>query len=314
MMGPKIGIIGVNHVGAHVASTILAKGLAAELHFCDVNTDLCAGQVNDLLDAMPFYPHSAQIIGHDDRYEELAGCDILVNAAGHVRAAAESRDGELFITTAEVKKFAPRITAAGFSGIWVTVSNPNDVVAHAICHLTGYPATKVIGTGTTLDSARLCHALSKATGIDPRSITAYMLGEHGFSQFALWSHVRFGALSLAEVQDQLSLQLDLAKLEEQACYGGYITYKAKQCTEYAIANGTVAIIEAVVHNTKLITPVSTLLSDVYGESGIFASLPCLIGANGIEQVFVPEFSAQELEKWHASCAHIRHNQEQLPWW
>ena len=102
----KIGIIGANHVGAHVANALLYQGLATELYISDTNEILCKAQVNDLLDAMPFYPHPARVFELDDRYEELAGCDIIVNAAGHVAAAAGNRDGELFVTTDEAKKFA----------------------------------------------------------------------------------------------------------------------------------------------------------------------------------------------------------------
>lgn len=124
----KIGIIGANHVGAHVANALLYQGLVTELFISDTNEVLCKAQVNDLLDAMPFYPHPARVFELDDRYEELAGCDIIVNAAGHIEAAAGSRDGELFVTTDEAKKFAKRIADAGFDGVWVNIANPCDVV------------------------------------------------------------------------------------------------------------------------------------------------------------------------------------------
>lgn len=310
----KIGIIGANHVGAHVANALLAQGLASEIHLSDSDAVLCAAQVNDFQDAMPFYPHGCTVVGHDDRYEELADCDVIVNAAGHVAQAAISRDGELFVTTDECRKFANRIVDAGFNGIWVSVANPNDVVAYEIAHLTGYDQNKVIGAGTTLDSARFRHALSAETGIDPSCITAYMLGEHGFSQFALWSHVSFGALTAAEIEQQMGLSFDHDALEEKACKGGYITYQGKQCTEYGIAGGTVEIVKAIIHNTHLITPVSTYIDNVYGESGLYSSLPCMIGANGVEKVFVPEMDESEQAKWHASCEHIRNNIKQLAWW
>lgn len=185
----KIGIIGANHVGAHVANALLYQGLATELHISDTNEVLCKAQVNDLLDAMPFYPHPARVFELDDRYEELAGCDIIVNAAGHVAAAAGNRDGELFVTTDEAKKFAKRIADAGFDGVWVNIANPCDVVTTELQYLTGADPNKVIGSGTTLDSARLRHALSGATGYPASCINAWMLGEHGNGMFACWSHV-----------------------------------------------------------------------------------------------------------------------------
>lgn len=310
----KIGIIGCNHVGAHVANALLYQGLATELYLSDVNVDLCHAQVNDLLDAMSFYPlHTARVHECDDRYEELAGCDIIVNAAGHVDASRANRDAELTVTVAEPKKFVRRIEDAGFKGIWVSVSNPNDVIATEIWRLAGCNPRRVIGTGTTLDSARFKHALSRATGLDQASVNAWMLGEHGLSEFALWSHVSFGCLTPDEVQEQLGVRFDRDALEQEAVRGGYITMKGKFCTEYSIANGTVAIVAAIVHDTHLVTPVSTLVDDVYGMSGNFASLPCVIGRTGVQKVIVPQMSDSEVQKWQASCCHIQDNIAKASW-
>ncbi|MGI6230351.1 MAG: lactate/malate family dehydrogenase [Tractidigestivibacter sp.] len=309
----KIGIIGCNHVGAHVANAILYQGLATEIYLSDLDDKLCRAQVNDLQDAMSFYPQQARVFECDDRYEELAGCDIIVNAAGHVAAAATDRDGELKLTVPEAKKFAKRITDAGFKGVWVSVANPNDVIATEIWQLTGCDPTRVIGSGTTLDSARFKHALADATGYDQASINAWMLGEHGFSEFALWSHVRFGCLTPEEVESQAGIAFDRDDLEMKAVKGGYITMAGKGCTEYSISNGTVKIVAAIVHDSKLITPVSTLLDNVYGMSGHYASLPCVIGKDGVEKVFVPEMTDREVEKWQASCKHIQDNIAKVSW-
>lgn len=309
----KIGIIGCSHVGAHVANALLYQGIAAELYLSDKDEKMCLAQVNDLQDAMPFYPHSCRVYECDARYEELAGCDIIINAAGHVKEAAISRDGELFITTDEARTFAERIANAGFSGIWLSIANPNDVVATALWKLTGYDPKKIIGSGTTLDSARFRHALAGVTGYDPACINAWMLGEHGFAEFACWSHVSFGCLTPEEVEQQAGVSFDRDDIERQATHGGYITLGGKGCTEYSIANGAVEIVKAIVHDTKLITPVSTLLDDVYGVSGFYASMPCVLGANGIDRVFVPELTDHEIEGWHRSCDHIRENIAKLDW-
>lgn len=313
-IGTKIGIIGCNHVGAHVANALLYQGLATELYLSDLNVHLCRAQVNDLLDAMSFYPlHGARVLECDDRYEELAACDVIVNAAGHVDASRTNRDAELTVTVAEPKKFVRRIHDAGFSGIWVNVSNPNDVIATEIWQLAGCEPSRVIGSGTTLDSARFKHALSRATGYDQSCINAWMLGEHGLSEFALWSHVSFGCLTPAEVEQQAGITFNHAALEDEAVHGGYITMKGKFCTEYSIANGTVEIVKAIVHDTKLVTPVSTLVNNVYGMSGNFASLPCVIGKDGVEKVFVPQMSPDEVKKWQASCRHIQDNIAKASW-
>lgn len=309
----KIGIIGTSHVGAHVADALLTRAVVDELYLCDVNVGLCRAQVNDLLDTMSFYPHAAKVFSVDDRYEQLASCDIIVNAAGHVKEAMVNRDGELFCTTDEAKTFVERITHAGFAGIWVSVANPNDVVATEIWKLSGCDPTRVIGSGTTLDSARLKHALSRATGYAQHSINAWMLGEHGVGEFACWSHVSFGCLTPDEVERQTNITFDKLDLEDQARKGGYVTAAGKQCTEYSIANGAVEIIRAIVHDTKLITPVSTLLHNVYGYDGFFSSLPCVLGEKGVEQVFVPEFDEREVQAWKVSSDRIRNNIARIGW-
>ncbi|MGN0070950.1 MAG: L-lactate dehydrogenase [Atopobiaceae bacterium] len=310
----KVGIIGASHVGAHVANALLEQGLVTELFISDRDEALCRAQVNDLEDAMAFYPRAAKVHECDTRYEELAECDVIVNAAGHVAAAQKDRDGENTVTPEEVKTFVPRIMKAGFDGIWVSVSNPNDVVAEAIWQESGhYDWRRVIGSGTTLDSSRFQHALSRATGYDPQSIHSWMLGEHGFSEFACWSHVTFGCLTPEEVEEQAHLKFDRDKLEDEARRGGYITMVGKHCTEYSIARGTVKIVAAILGDTKLVTPVSTRIENVYGITGIWSSLPCVIGASGVEHIFVPEFSDSEIAKWQASCAHIRANVDSLGW-
>lgn len=303
----KVGIIGLSHVGAHVADALLSHGTVEELRFCDRDEKLSRAQANDMQDAMPYYPHRARVVDCACEYEQLAECDVIVNAAGHVAASKTNRDAENLLTPAEVATFAPRIMAAGFQGVWVSIANPCDVVALELQKQTGMDPRRIIGSGTALDSSRLRHAIADATGYDPASVNAWMLGEHGFSEFACFSHAAIGCLTLDEVEAQAGIELDRAAIEEQATRGGYITMQGKFCTEYSVANASAKIVEAVLGDTKLVTPVSTLVEDVCGVSGIYSSLPCVIGSGGVEQVFVPELSDAEIEKWHATCEHIAAN-------
>lgn len=303
----SVGIIGASHVGAHVADVLLQHGAAAELRICDLDLALSRAQANDLNDAMAYYPRRARVLDCGVDYEELAGCDVIVNAAGHVSASKTNRDGENLVTPAEVATFAPCIAAAGFEGVWVSIANPCDVVALELQRQAGCDPRRVIGSGTALDSSRLRHALADVTGYDPASINAWMLGEHGFSEFACFSHAAVGCLTLDEVEAQAGIELDRPAIEQAAARGGYITMAGKFCTEYSVANAAARIVEAVLFDTKLVTPVSTLIEDVYGVSGIYSSLPCVIGAAGVERVFVPELSEAEVASWQASCAHIAQN-------
>ena len=148
----KIGVVGQGHVGAHVANSLLMQGIADELYLCDINEAKVTSEVQDLRDSLSFVPYNTKIVNCYDHYEELACCDVIVNAAGKVALAAGNRDGELFFTTDAARTFAKRIVDAGFDGIFVSISNPCDVVCTELWHLTGYDPKKIIGSGCGLDS------------------------------------------------------------------------------------------------------------------------------------------------------------------
>lgn len=312
----KIGIVGMGHVGSHVANSLLLQGLADELYLCDIKAQKVASEAQDLHDSLAFCPYNTKIVNVGDAYEELARCDIIVNAAGDVSQSAGNRDGELFCTTDACRTFANRIVDAGFEGIWVTIANPCDVVATEIWHLTGYDPSRIIGSGTGLDSARLRAAISKTCGLDPKSINAYMIGEHGFSQIAAWKTASISGKPLSELaaEDPERFGFDQAAVEELARMGGYVAYEGKRCTEYAVANSAVRVIAAIQHDEHAVMAASTLMCGQYGEEGIFSSLPCVIGRAGVEQVFTLDLSESELEGFHKSCAHIRENISRLTWW
>ena len=312
----KIGILGQGHVGAHVANSLLLQGIADELYLSDVKEQKLTSECQDLHDSLKFVPFNTKIVNCGDRYEELAQCDIIVNAAGFVAQSAGNRDGELFCTTDAARTFANRIVDAGFQGIWVSISNPCDVVCTTIWHLTGYDPNKIIGSGCGLDSARLAAEVSNVTGISPKSVDAYMIGEHGFSQLAAWKAATIAGKKLSELAEEYPEQygFDQAAVEEAARKGGYVTYAGKGCTEYAVANSAARVCAAILHNEHAVLSASTLMCGQYGEEGIFTSLPCVIGENGIEQVYTLDLSDAELEGFHKSCDHIRDNISKLEWW
>ncbi len=312
----KIGIIGLGHVGAHVANSLLLQGIADELYFVSTDDQKNISEAQDLSDSLSFVPYNTRIVNCSDRYEDLADCNIIVNCAGNVSLVAESRDGELFASTESARTFVETILNAGFNGILVNVANPCDVVCTAIWHLTGYNPKKIIGTGCGLDSARLRSEISKATGVSPKSIHAHIIGEHGFSQVAAWKSAMIAGTTIDDLAKEYPEKygFDQAEIEEKARQGGYVTFAGKGCTEYAVANCTARLCAAILHNEHAVLSASTLLTGEYGEEGVYASLPCLVGASGIEQVFTPELSERELAGFKASCDHIRDNISKLSWW
>lgn len=312
----RVGIVGVGHVGPHVANSLLLQGLADEIYLCDVNTKKTASEAQDLSDSVGFCPYNARVVDAGDRYEELAHCDVIVNAAGDVTRSAGDRDGELLFTTQACASFCNRVVDAGFQGVFVTISNPCDVVATEIWKLTGYDPKKVIGSGTGLDSVRLRNQIARATGVDPRSVQAYMIGEHGDTMFACWSQASFGGKPLAELRREKPerFAFDEAEVEHRGRRAGYVSYAGKGCTEYAVANAAARLIAAIFHDEHAILAGSTLLEGQYGESGIFTSAPLVVGRSGVEDVLMPDLSEAEVERFHATCTKIRSNLERLDWW
>ncbi len=305
----KIGIIGLGHVGAHVANSLLLQGIADELYLCGLHDQKVISEAQDLHDSLSFVPYNTNIVNCSSNYDALADCDIIINCAGNVALCATNRDGELFSSAQSANTFGKQIVGNGFRGILISVSNPCDVVCTSIWRLTGYDPSRIIGTGCGLDSARLRSEISKVTNISPKSIDAYMIGEHGFSQIAAWKAASIAGKSLTELAREYPEQYDFdrAEVEEKARKGGYVTFAGKGCTEYAVANCTARICAAVLHNEHAVLSVSTLMRGHYGEEGVFTSLPCVVGANGVEQVYMLDLADNELEGFHKSCDHIREN-------
>ncbi len=313
--GKRVGIVGMGHVGTHVANSLILQGIVDELVLSEPKEERLAAEVQDLGDALSFCPHDVAIRPVGGAYEKLASCDIVVNAMGDVALARESRDGELQFTPAQARDFVPRVEDAGFEGIWLTISNPCDVVATLIHRLAHGPSQRVLGTGTALDSARVRHTLAREVGLAQQSIQAYMLGEHGFSQFVAWSGVAIGGIPLDVLKEREPARFDVdrAALEETAVHAGYVTMAGKHCTEYAVANAAAQIIRAILCDEHRVVACSTLLTGEFGEEDIYASLPCVVGAQGVEEVLCPDLPPEEVERFHASCAHIRGNIAQLDW-
>ena len=170
----------------------------------------------------------------------------------------------------------------------------------------------MFGTGTGLDTSRLLSALARQTGVDHKSITCYMLGEHGNQQFAPWSCVSFNGMPLdkwAETDERF--RFDREALKKESIGGGWVTFSGKYCTEYGISTTAARMVHIVLHDEKAIMPASMELCGEYGEHDVVAGVPCVIGANGVEEVVELPLTAEEKQTFHACCDAIRVNMEHL---
>ena len=307
----KVGVIGLGHVGAHVAYSLAVQGIADELVLVDMKEQKLASEVQDLRDAVAYLPHRVSVNPGD--FADLGDCDVIVNSVGKIELLeTHDRLTEMDFTIAAVRGYVDKIKASGFNGVLINITNPCDIVTRELAMGLGLPKGRVFGTGTGLDTSRLLSALNRQTGIDHKSITAYMLGEHGALQFAPWSCVSFRGMPLDELaKTDEKFRFDRDALQKESIGGGWVTYAGKQCTEYGICTTAARMVHIVLHDEKAIMPASMELDGEYGETGLFAGVPCLIGKNGVEQIIELPLTDEEKAKFHDCCEGIRKNMEHL---
>ena len=308
----KVGIIGLGHVGAHVAYSLAIQGIADELVLIDMNEQKVKSECQDLRDAAAYQPHRVTINVGD--FADLKDCDVAVNCVGKIDLLRgnHNRLTEMDFNIPAVNSYIEKIKASGFSGVFINISNPCDIVTRQLALGLGLPKGRVFGTGTGLDTSRLLSALARQTGIDHKSITAYMLGEHGNDQFAPWSCVSFRGKPLDEwAKTDERFRFDRDALQKESIGGGWVTFVGKFCTEYGIATTAARMVSIVLHDEKAIMPASMELNGEYGESGIFVGVPCVIGKDGVEEVIELPLTEEEKAKFHACCEGVRKNMEHL---
>ncbi|MGN0479309.1 MAG: L-lactate dehydrogenase [Hominenteromicrobium sp.] len=308
----KVAIIGVGHVGAHCAYSIAIQGIADEILLVDHNEQKAKSECQDLRDSIAYCPHRVKISVAD--FQDLGDVDVIVNSVGKIELLIANNDrlDEMDFTIKAVNGYVEKIKASGFHGVLINISNPCDIVTRQLALGLGLPRGRVFGTGTGLDTSRLLSALNRQTGVDHKSITAYMMGEHGAQQFAPWSCVSFRGMPLDEwAKADERFRFDREALKKEAIGGGWVTFAGKHCTEYGIATTAARMVHIVLHDEKQIMPASMELCGEYGETGLFAGVPCLIGKDGVEQIIELPLTDAEKAEFHSCCEGIRKNMEHL---
>lgn len=298
----KVGIIGVGHVGAHVALSLAMQGICDEIQLCDIDKEKIVSEQQDLLDAVCYLPHRVRVtLG---KYEELADCDIIVSSVGKIDVVTKNRLSELQQSVDMIRTFVPRLRKAGFQGIYLNITNPCDIISNQIQKESGLPAARVIGTGTGLDTSRLKAVLARETGFDHKSITTYMLGEHGDSQMAAWSVTAFGGKPLAQLEEEEPERFvfDKEVLAEEVRKAGWKTLNGKGATEFGIASTAARMISCIFHDEKQIFPASTYLNGEYGEAGLYASVPVVLGKDGVDEIIKLNLDDKEMGEFQKTCS------------
>ncbi len=297
----KVGIIGAGNVGPHVALNLAIQGLADEIVFYDIKEKKAAAEAMDIMDAVSYMPHHVTCYG--GTVDDMRDADIIVNASGKTRRPEQTRLDMMDEAVETTKQFAPLIAKSGFDGIIISISNPCDIIAEYLQHLLDWPKDRIIGSGTALDSARLQMQLATQLGVNRRSVTAYLLGEHGDSSMIPWSHVLVAG---KQVDELLSENPGKYKMDshtdvlEKVHRGGYFENDGKGCTEFGVASATAELIRAIFHDEHKILPCSVYLDNLYGVRDTFASVPVKVGANGIEDIIEIHLTQEEQQEFESS--------------
>lgn len=302
----KIGIIGAGNVGSHLALQFAIQGLVDEVVFYDINDGKAYGEALDLLDAVSYQPHHFE--AYAGTMDDMKDADILINASGKTRLPGQTRLDMMDSAIATSKEFIPLIQKSGFDGIIISISNPCDIIAEYLQYKLDWPKNKIIGSGTALDSARLQMQLSRQLKVNRRSLTAYLLGEHGDSSMIPWSHVFVAGKQidelLAEKPDMYHID-DKATILEKVHRAGYIEIENKGCTEFGVTSATAELVRAIYHDEHKILPCSVYLDGPYGIRDSFASVPVKVGKDGVEDIIEIKLTDEELAELQASITVLK---------
>ncbi len=289
----KIGIVGAGFVGSTAAYALVLRGVGSEIVLTDRNEALARAQAQDIVHATPFaFPIQVRAGGYDD----LAGAGIVVLCAGVGQRPGETRI-QLLDRNAEVfQDIIPRVLAVAPEAILLIATNPVDVMTQVALKVSRLPRARVIGSGTVLDTARFRALLAEQLGISPRSVHAYVLGEHGDSEVLHWSGARAGAMSVRAFAAQVRMPLTdavMARIDDAVRRAAYHIIDGKGATYYGIGAGIARIAQAILADDRSVITVSTINDEVEGVRDVALSLPRIVGRAGILQDMQPELNDGE---------------------
>ncbi|HWQ14294.1 MAG TPA: L-lactate dehydrogenase [Roseiflexaceae bacterium] len=309
--GNKVGLVGAGMVGMSFAYSLMQRGLANELVLIDVDRGRAEGEAMDLNHGLPFV-RPLRIAAGD--YEDLAGAAVVVIAAGVNQQPGQSRLDLLQRNADIFRDIVPRIVQRAPDAVIVIATNPVDILTQIAAASAGLPHGRVLGSGTILDTARFRYLLGEHYDVDPRSVHAYIVGEHGDSELALWSLANIAGVRLRDFHtaggrgyDEVAMQQIFERTRDAA----YEIIRRKRATYYAIGLGLLTIVEAVLRNQRTVLTVSTPMQGQYGVTGTALSLPTIVGRGGAEEVLTLAITSEEVAAFQRSAAVLEEHLRQL---
>ncbi len=289
----RVAVVGVGLVGSTFAYALLLSGLASEIVLIDVNRERAEGEAMDLNHSVPF-AHPTRIWAGG--YEDCAGASVTVVAAGANQKQGESRLDLVKKNAAIFRSIIPQVAANNPDGIILVATNPVDVLTYVALKLSKLPADRVFGSGTILDTARFRYLLSERLGVDPRSVHAYIIGEHGDSEVPVWSLANVAGMRLPTFCQENGIVFSQQSMDEtfrQTRDAAYEIISRKGATYYAVGAGLLRLVEAILRNQSTVLSISSLIEDYYGIDNVCLSLPTVVNRQGIERVLRLELSPLE---------------------
>jgi L-lactate dehydrogenase len=292
----RIVVIGAGAVGSTTAYTLLLRGRMDELVLIDVNQEKAMGDALDMNHGLPFLNQATVWAG---TYEDCREADIIIITAGAAQRPGESRIDLLKRNVAIFESITDAVLKYNKEGILLIASNPVDIMSYFTWKKSGWPVNRVIGSGTLLDSARFRYLLGEKLNIDPRSVHAHIIGEHGDSELPLWS--------LANVA---GTELNISEADKQEIFtstrdAAYKIIEAKGATYYAIALALDRICTAILRNEASVLNVSTLVKDYHGISDVYLGVPCVVDRTGVREVLPLTISNEEKALLHKSAEKLK---------
>lgn len=296
--GQKIILIGDGQVGSSYAFALVTQNIGRELGIIDMNKAKAEGDAIDLSDALAFT--SPKKI-YAAEYADCADADIVVLTAGAAQKPGETRLDLINKNLKIFKSIVDQVMASGFDGIFLVATNPVDILAYATWKFSGLPANRIIGSGTSLDSARFRQEIARLVEVDARNVHAYILGEHGDSEFPVWSNANIGGLQLydwlQQTQGDRTQEIDeeaLLKVFYSVRDAAYKIIERKGATFYGIAVALARITRAILNDENAILPLSVHVDGQYGQKDVFIGVPAVINRTGIRQII--EMPLTEVEQ------------------
>lgn len=301
----KVAMIGCGFVGATAAFSLMQSGLFSEMVLIDADRDRAEGEAMDISHGLPF---ARPMKIHAGDYDDIVDASIIVITAGAAQKPEETRLDLVHKNVGIFNSIIPEISKRNCRGILLIVSNPVDILTYAALKISGFPANRVIGSGTVLDTARLKYKLGEHLSVDSRSIHAFIVGEHGDSELAVWSSANVSGVPLnqfCEMRGHFRHEENAEQIYEEVKNCAYEIIAKKKATYFGVAMAVRRICEAIIRNERSILPVSTLMRGDYGLEDVILSMPAIVGAEGVEKLIPISLDKDEIEKLQESAATLK---------